>query len=168
VQKKWIICGHTHIKPPLDQTNTQRAIGLMQTFISTHPGSPRIKEATSIIDQGRAKLEIKEFNNSMLYFNMGQYRAAAIAFASLLNEFPETLKGDEYKLMVIKSYYQYANLSVDEKKVERFEQVITECNDFSGRFTESKLLKEVERYMNLSENNIKAVKNEQTKKTTER
>src|SRR5688500_10096886 len=47
-------------KMELDQTNTAKAIGLMQTFINTHPGSARNKEATGIIDQLRAKLEVKE------------------------------------------------------------------------------------------------------------
>lgn len=153
-------------KVELDQTNTQRAIGLMQTFINTHPGSVRIKEATEIIDKSRAKLEQKEFRNAELYFNLGQFKAAGIAFTSLMNTFPDSEKSDEYKLLVIRSYYQYALMSIEEKKNERFEQVITECNDFIDRFPESKLLKETERYLSLSQNNIKAPSNEQTKTST--
>lgn len=152
-------------KMELDQTNTAKTIGLMQTFINTHPGSPRIKEATQIIDQLRAKLEVKEYNNAALYYNMGHYRAAAIAFGSLMDEFPDSEKSDEYKFQVIKSYYLYANNSIDEKKAARFEQVVTECNDFVDRFPESKLISEVQRYSNLSQNNIKAIQNEQVKKT---
>ncbi|MGB8191644.1 MAG: outer membrane protein assembly factor BamD [Chitinophagaceae bacterium] len=153
-------------KVELDQTNTQRTIGLMQTFINTHPGSPRIKEATDIIDKGRVKLEQKEFKNAELYFNLGQYKAAGIAFTNLMNNFPDSERSDEYKLQVIKAYYQYALMSIDEKKNERFEQVITECNDFIDRFPESKLVKETERYLSLSQNNIKALQNEQTKAST--
>ena len=152
-------------KMELDQTNTSKAIGLMQTFINTHPGSARIKEATEIIDQLRGKLEVKEYHNATLYYNMGHYRAAAIAYGSLMNDFPDSQKSDEYKLQVIKSYYLYANNSIDEKKAARFEQVITECNDFTDRFPESKLTSEVQRYSNLSQNNIKAIQNEQVKKT---
>jgi outer membrane protein assembly factor BamD len=153
-------------KVELDQTNTQRAIGLMQTFINTHPGSPRIKEATDIIDKSRAKLELKEYKNAELYFNLGQYKAAGIAFTNLMNTFPDSDRSDEYKLQVIRSYYQYALMSIEEKKAERFEQVVTEVNDFIDRFPESKLLKEAERYLSLSQNNIKAVSNEQTKTST--
>src|SRR5215470_20203928 len=47
-------------KPELDQTNTMKTIGMMQTFINTHPGSPRIKEANDIIDLCRSKLETKD------------------------------------------------------------------------------------------------------------
>lgn len=153
-------------KVELDQTNTQRTMGLMQTFINTHPGSARIKEATEIIDKCRAKLEQKEFRSAELYFNLGQYKAAGIAFTNLMNTFPDSEKSDEYKLLVIKSYFQYASMSIEEKKQERFEQVITECNDFIDRFPESKLIKETERYLSLSQNNIKALQNEQTKTST--
>jgi len=145
-------------KPPLDQTNTIKAMGMMQTFINTHPNSPKNKEANEIIDICRLKLEEKERTSAQLYYDLGQFRAAGVAFLSLLNDFPETEKGDEYKLMTIKSFYKFAELSVDEKKAERFEQVITECNDFLDRFPESKLLKEAEQYISLSQVNIKNIK----------
>ncbi|MBC7849316.1 MAG: outer membrane protein assembly factor BamD [Chitinophagaceae bacterium] len=152
-------------KQDLDQTNTQKTIGLMQTFINTHPGSPRIKEATQIIDLCRVKLELKEAKSAELYYTLGHYRASAIAFTSLMNDFPDSEKSEDYKLQVIKSYYQFALNSVDDKKAGRFEQVVNECNEFNDRFPESTLLKEVERYQNLSQNNIKAIQNEQVKKT---
>ena len=152
-------------KMELDQTNTAKAIGLLQTFINTHPGSPKIKEATEIIDQLRVKLEVKDYNNAQLYYNMGHYRAAAIAYGSLMNDFPDSQKSDEYKLQVIRAYYLYANNSIDEKKAARYEQVVAECNDFTDRFPESKLISEVQRYSTLSQNNIKAIQNEQVKKT---
>lgn len=155
-------------KMELDQTNTTKAMGLMQSFISNNPGSARIKDATSIIDKCRAKLEAKEAKSAQLYYNISQYRAAAIAYASVMNNFPESLNSDEYKLMVIKSYYMFALNSIDEKKIERYEQVITEYNDFSDRFQESKHLKEAERYYKNSLNNIKALQDEQIKTTTQR
>ncbi len=150
-------------KVELDQTNTEKTIGLMQTFINTHPGSRRIKEASDIIDRCRQKLESKEFMSAELYYNLGQYKASAIAFTTLMNNFPDSEKSDAYKLRIIKSYYQYALMSIEEKKNERFEQVISECNDFIDRFPESKLKNEAEKYMTQSQNNIKSLQNEQTK-----
>jgi outer membrane protein assembly factor BamD len=151
-------------KVELDQSNTTRAIGFMQTFINSHPGSPKIKDATEIIDKGRQKLEIKDQQAAELYFNLGHYKASALAYTTLINDFPDSEKSDLYKLQVIKSYFQYASLSIEEKKQERFEKVITECNEFSDRFPESKFTKEAERFLNLSQNNIKELKNEQVKK----
>jgi outer membrane protein assembly factor BamD len=142
-------------KPELDQTNTMKAMGMMQTFINTHPGSARNKEANDIIDICRSKLEIKEYKSAQLYYDLGQFRAAGVSFTGVLNTYPESAKADEYKLMIIKSYYRFAEMSIDEKKQQRYEQVIDECNDFTDRFPDSKLKKEAERFLNLSQTSIK-------------
>lgn len=144
-------------KPDLDQTNTHKAMGMMQTFINTHPGSTRNKEAQEIIDICSKKLESKELRSAQLYYNVGQFRAAAIAFTSLINNFPESLKSDEYKLMSIRSYYKYAGMSIPEKQEERYQKVIKEVQDFQDRFPESKLLQEAERFLTLSNSNIKSL-----------
>jgi outer membrane protein assembly factor BamD len=151
-------------KYELDQTNTTKTIGLMQTFISMHPNSEKNKEAMEIIDKCRLKLELKDLGGAQLYYDMGQFRAAAIAFVTLIGNYPDSPKSDLYKLQAIKSYYGYAENSVDTKKEERFKQVITECNDFTDRFPGSEFTKQVEDYLKLSQNNIKALQqNEQVK-----
>jgi outer membrane protein assembly factor BamD len=99
---------------------------------------------------------------------MGHYRAAAIAFTSLINSFPDTRKGDEYKLQAIRSYYLYAENSIEAKRAGRYEQVINEVNDFNDRFPESKLVDEAARYATLSQNSIKQIQNEQAKTTNQR
>jgi outer membrane protein assembly factor BamD len=142
-------------KAELDQTNTLRAMGMMQTFINTHPGSERNKQANEIIDICRAKLELKDQKSAQLYYDLGQFRAAGVAFTALLNNYPES-----DKLMIIKAYFRYAEMSVEEKKVERFEQVINECYEFVDRFPDSKLRKEAEDFLTNSKNNIKTLTNE--------
>ena len=155
-------------KLELEQVNTVKAMGMMQTFISTHPGSSRNKEATEIIDKSRAKLEMKEFRGAQLYYNLSEFRAAAIAFSNLLNNYPESSSGESYKLMVVKSYYKFAKMSIAEKQEERFEKVTTEYQDFLDRFPESKLLKEAEDFSLQSQNQLKAIKNEQNSSSTKR
>jgi outer membrane protein assembly factor BamD len=150
-------------KAELDQTNTIRAMGQMQVFINTHPNSPKVAEATNIINESHAKLEAKDYKNAVLYYDMGYYKAAAIAFASLTDSYPDTRKGDEYKLVAIKAYFLYAQNSVLEKQPERFDKVVAECLDFTDRFPESKLIKSVDSYKTQSLNLINK-KNEQIKK----
>jgi outer membrane protein assembly factor BamD len=148
-------------KLELEQVNTVKAMNMMQSFINTHPGSARNKDAEKIIDESRHKLEQKEFRAAQLYYNLEKYRAAAVAFGNLLNKYPESAVGEEYKLMVVKSYYRFAKLSVITRQEERFEKVITEYQDFVDRYPESKLLKEAAEYDVLSKNQIKEIKNEQ-------
>lgn len=155
-------------KVDLDQTATSKTISLMQAFINTHPESSRNKEATEIIDDCRRKLEQKEYKSAQLYYDLSYYKAAAVAFATLIDDYPDSEKGDEYKLASIKAYYKYAEMSVPEKQEERFSKVVTECSDFSDRFPDSQLKTEVASYKTLSENNIKKLQNEQTTQTSKR
>jgi outer membrane protein assembly factor BamD len=153
-------------KPSLDQTNTIKAMGMMQTFINTHPGSARNKEASEIINICRQKLEIKDHNAAQLYYDLGQFRAAAVAFNTLLNSYPESNKSDEYKMMAIKSYFRFAELSIEDKRAERFEKVIEECNEFIDRFPQSPLSPQVQEYLTQSQNNLKLYTNEPAKTST--
>lgn len=153
-------------KPELDQTNTIKAIGLMQTFINQHPGSARIAEATAIIDEGRKKLEIKDAKAAHLYYDLSQFRAAAVSYSTLLDTYPDSQRSDEYLYMSIKSYYRFAELSVQEKKGERYEKVIEECNTFMDRFPASNYAKEVQQFLSLSQNHLKNIENEPSKTST--
>jgi outer membrane protein assembly factor BamD len=163
------LCSYKQsLKVELEQTTTTKAIGMMQTFINTHPGSLRIKEATDIIDKCKDKLELKECHAADLYFKIGQYRAAALGYENVLSDYPESVRGDEYQLQIVKSYYEYAKLSVIEKQEERYDKVVSEYQDFVDRFPDSKLLKDAEQYSILSKNNIKELQNEQTKTATKR
>ncbi len=155
-------------KIELEQTSTAKTIGMMQTFISNFPGSPRVKDANEMIEKSRQKLEVKEYNAAKLYYTLQQYRAAGIAFTNLLNNYPESSRGDEYKLMSIKAFYEFAKLSIVDKQIERFEKVITEYNDFVDRYPESKLLKEAESVNKSSLNYIKQIQDEQAKTSTKR
>ncbi len=155
-------------KVELDQTNTNKTMQLMQAFINTHPTSSRMKDASAIIDKCREKLELKEFKSAELYYNLGYYKAAAISFSNVSDNFPDSKKSDEYKLLVIKAYFKYAEMSYEEKQQERYEKVISECNDFTERFAESKHLAEVSKYKTQTNNILKNLKNEQAKKTNGR
>ncbi len=153
-------------KVELDQTNTTKAIGLLQAFINTHPTSPRVKEANELMDQCREKLELKEYKSAELYYNLGFFKAAAISFGTISENFPDSKSADQYKLLVIKSYFKYAELSFEEKQKERFEKVLTEIADFNERFATSKYLEEVSKFKSQSNNILKTIQeNEQAKKT---
>ena len=140
----------------------------MQNFISIHPSSDKIKEASETIDKCRKKLEQKDYKAAQLYYNLSEYRSAAIAFTNLLNDYPESSSGENYKLMVVKSLYKFAKMSILSKQEERYEKVISEYEDFMDRYPESKLLKTAESYSIQSQNQIKIIKNEQTSSSSKR
>lgn len=155
-------------KVELDQTNTNKTMQLMQAFINTHPASPRVKDASEIIDLCREKLEQKESNAAELYYNLGYYKAAAIAYANVSDNFPDSKKGDEYKYQTIRAYYKYAEMSYEDKQTERFGKVLSECNEFNERYADSKYLADVNKVKTQTNNALKNLKNEQVTKTNER
>ena len=138
---------------------------LMQAFINTHPGSERNKEAEGIINNEREKLELKDFKAAELYYNLSYYKSAAVAFATLMDDYPDSDKSEQYKLEVVKAYYRYAENSIPEKQTERFQRVLTEADDFEDRFPQSTLRPQIEDFRTLSGNHIKLLQDEQAKTT---
>ncbi len=153
-------------KPDLDQTATMKAITFLQTFMQRNPNSEKNKEAMEIIQSLRVKLEAKEKRNADLYYNLGYYKASATSYSEMMLNFPDSESGDLYKLMIIKSYYEYAKKSIPVKQLERFEKVLDECADFTDRFPDSKLVSDVKKFKSQTENQLKILKNEQDKETT--
>ncbi len=145
----------------LEQTNTLKAMGQLQTFISQHPNSKRVPEASAAIDLCRGKLELKDYRAARLFYDIGHFRAASIAFGDITNNYPESTKGDEYFNMVVKANYKFAKLSAVDKQLERYEEVVRSYNDFQDRYPDSKLLKEADQFNKLSLSQIKVINNEQ-------
>jgi outer membrane protein assembly factor BamD len=155
-------------KPELDQMSTNKAITFLQTFINTHPTAAKTTEAKTIIEELYKKLEMKDYRNADLYYDLGYYKASATSFAELLSNFPDSQRAEEYKLMVVKSWYKYAENSIENKQEERYETVLNECADFGDLFPDSKLQHEVDKYKSMATNKLKNIKNEQTKASAER
>lgn len=147
----------------LDQTNTTKAIGLMQAFVNTHPSSPRNKEANSIIEECKNKLEQKDYNSAKLYLDLGYYKAATVTYNVLIDNYPDTKRGDLYKFELIKAYSLYADKSITDKAIERYNKVISESTDFLERFTSSPYIVEVKKYQNDAIEKVKKITNEQIK-----
>ncbi len=142
-------------KSNLDQTNTIKAMEALQSFINTHPESKRVTEANSYIDDNRKKLETKEASAAKLYYNIGQYKAASIAYKEVINQYPESPNSDYYQYMVQRSLYRYAETSIPEKQVERFASSVAAYNDLKNSYPNSTFVKDGERYQLLANNNIR-------------
>ena len=145
-------------KPELDQTTTNKSIQLMQAFIDAHPTSTRVKEATEVIDACRGKLELKDFKTASLYESLALYRAAAISYGLLSDNYPDSKSADKYKLLTLTAYYQFAENSFVDKQKERFDKVIEEYNDFVDRFSDSPLLPEAKKIKLKTDNILKNIK----------
>jgi outer membrane protein assembly factor BamD len=152
-------------KVDLDQTPTAKTMALMQSFINAHPSSIRVKEANEIIDLCREKLETKEYKSARLYYDLGFFKAASIAFDAVIENYPESKLSDEYKYLSIQSYLKYADMSFEDKQEERYIKVINECTEFIERFNDSNKVEEIKKIKTQTNNLLINKKNEQIKKT---
>jgi outer membrane protein assembly factor BamD len=74
-------------KPELDQTNTIKAIGMMQSLLIRIPGHPALRmQMRSLISA--TITGNKDYKAAKLYYDLGQFRAAAVAFAEILTNYP--------------------------------------------------------------------------------
>ena len=112
----------------LDQTYTKKAIEEFQKYVNTYPRSERVGECNDLIDEMRAKLELKAFDQGKLYYNIGQYQSGVKSFSNLLTEFPDTKRSEEVRFLMLKSSFELARKSVYEKKRERYEETIKQYN----------------------------------------
>ena len=146
----------------LDQDNTSKTINETQLFINTYPASTRIQEANAMIDAMRRKLEKKDYESAMLYFNMDNYKAAATAFTNLLKKYPDTPMADRIAYMTLRSSYLYAMNSIDEKKPERLEQTLANYSQFAARYPQSKYTRDAEGIRNDAARQLNKLKNDST------
>ncbi len=127
-------------RPSLDQTETRQAIRELQAFINRYPQSERVEEANELIDELREKLEIKAFDSAKLYFNIRDYMAAVTAFNNLIRDFPDTELREEALFYIIRSHFLYAENSIEQRQLERYENVLSAHRRLVNRFPESEYL----------------------------
>lgn len=127
----------------LDQTFTEKAIAELQLFVNNYPTSERVERSNKMIEELRAKLEVKAFEQGKLYFRIREYQSAITSFKNVLLDYPDTENYQEIYYYIVKSAYQLAANSVYEKKKERFEETLKYYNQFKKRYPRSKYLKDL-------------------------
>lgn len=146
-------------EPSLDQASTTKAIDELQLFINKYPESPKVDECNDLMDRLRFKLETKAYNGAKLYYRLGEYKAAIFALRNTLAEFPDTRHREEISFMIVRSSYLLADNSIEEKKIERFEQTLRECDDFIDRHPRSSDVKNAEVIREDSKKELEKIKN---------
>jgi len=141
-------------KPNLDQTNTIKAMEAMQSYINMHPSSKRVPEANKLMLDMRSKLEVKDADAAKLYYNLGHYKAASVAYKLLLESYPESVAADYYQYMTMRSYYQYAKASIKGKQEERYGNAAAAYQELKNDYPTSKYIVEAEKLNNQIQNNI--------------
>jgi outer membrane protein assembly factor BamD len=128
----------------LDQTNTHLSIDAIQVFVNRYPQSKYVEKCNKLIDECRAKLEMKAYEGAKLFYNMREYKSALILFENFKVEFPESNRIEELRYLRVVAQLKLAKISVEEKKKERFEKVKEFYEKFVDSYASSKYVKPLE------------------------
>lgn len=130
----------------LDQTSTHSAIKELQSFINMYPESSRVPEANGYINELREKLEKKSFEIAKIYYKTLKYKAAAIAFDNMMDDFPDTKLREEAMMYSLRSKYELAvNYSRFETQDLRLQNALTQYKLLAKAYPSSKFLSEAEK-----------------------
>ena len=123
-------CGYGYYldspEPQLDQSGTITAIKELQGFLDYFPRSDKVNVAQSAIFELQDKLTLKQLQNAQLYYNLGNYmgnnyESAVIVAKNAIKDYP----------------YQEAVNSIEERKAERFREVVDEYYSFINNYPDT-------------------------------
>ena len=128
----------------LDQTSTYEAVAALQNYLEVYPVSDKVKEADSLISVLQVKLETKAYFNAKLFHKIERFKAALIIFENFHADFPDSGYNEDVDFMGIETTYEYARVSVAERKEERFRSAISLYEEFVDKYPSSLFLEEAE------------------------
>ncbi|PDP82445.1 outer membrane protein assembly factor BamD [Prevotella intermedia] len=143
----------------LDQTPTVAAIAAFQDYLDLYPNGKMKGTAQQRLFALQDKLIRKEYLNAKLYYNLGSYfgncgndggnnyEACIITAQNALNDFPYSSLREDFAILVMKGKYELAQMSVEEKKVQRYQDAEDECYGFINEYPDSKERSTAEKYI---------------------
>ena len=146
-------------EPRLDQSPTNGAINAYQQFLDYYPDSKLREVAQKKLFELQDKLIMKEYLSAKLYYNLGgyfgninannesNYTACIITAQNALKTYPFTKLREEFSFLIVKSKFQLAENSSDERRLERYRDAEDECYGFLNEFPDSKEKNTAERYI---------------------
>jgi outer membrane protein assembly factor BamD len=113
--------SYTMLSPvySLDQTDTEKAIEKLQSFIDAYPNSKYLPEANVVVKSLREKMEKKAFENAYGYNKISDFKSALIALDNFIIDYPGTPYKEKALYYKLDSAYQLAINSVPAKMEER-------------------------------------------------
>ena len=130
-------------KPSLDQESTNMAISEFELFISKYPNTSHKDSCNLLLDQLRRKLQIKSYDNAYLYYKLGYYKAANVALKNSISDYPDSPYKEEILYYSAKSMYLYADMSIIDKKRERFREAQRDLGEYSRTFPDGKYIRDI-------------------------
>jgi len=149
----------------LDQTNTKKALESFQQFLESYPQTKNLDDCNKLIDQLTFKLEQKAYAQAKQYYLMQEYKACIVCFENVAKDFPSSKYVEEVNFLKIDAQYNYANISIDAKRKERYLVAVEFYLTFIDKYPNSKLLTKAEATYSLIQDKMAEIDQLKRKKT---
>jgi len=135
--------------PRLDQSSTIGAINAYQNFMDYYPDSPLRETAQKRLFILQDNLVMKEYLSAELYYNLGgyfgninsntesNYESCIITAQNALKQYPFSSMREKFSVLIMKSKFELAENSSEERRVDRYREAEDECYGFMTEFPES-------------------------------
>lgn len=145
--------------PRLDQSATIGAINAYQNFMDYFPDSYLHDEAQKKLFILQDNLVMKEYLSAELYYNLGgyfgninsntesNYESCIVTAQNALKTYPYTSLREKFSLLIMKSKFELAQNSSEEKRLDRYRDAEDECYGFLNEFPESAECKTAEKFI---------------------
>lgn len=145
-------------EPRLDQSATVSAIAAFQEYLDLFPEGKLKGTAQQRMIELQDKLVKKEYLSAQLYYNLGtyfgnctsggnNYQACIVTSQNALNSYPYSNLREEFAVLIMKSKYYLAQMSVESKKLDRYQDAEDECYGFINQYPDSKERKTAEEFI---------------------
>ena len=145
--------------PQLDQSDTMKGIEELQSFLDYFPKSDKVNIAQNAIFELQDKLTLKELQNAQLYYNLGNYlgnnyESAMIVARNAIKTYPYSRYKEDLEMIILKSRFQVADQSVEEKKLDRFREVVDEYYSFINNYPDGPNRKEADDILKIAQRHL--------------
>lgn len=136
--------------PRLDQSPTIGAINAYQQFLDLYPDSKLRELAQERLYELQDKLILKELLSAELYYNLGgyfgninkndesNYTSCIITAQNALKQYPYSDHREDFALLIMKSKFELAENSTEDRRLERYRDAEDECYGFLNEYPDSK------------------------------
>ncbi len=130
-----------------DKQITVTAISTIDEFLSRYPASKQGETFQEIRAELMGRLHQKSFDNAYIYFKIGRYKSAIVAFRNAMKEYPNSKHRESISYYIVASAYELAHNSVESKKEDRYLTMIDAYYTFIAEFPDSKQRAKVDKML---------------------
>lgn len=147
--------------PERDQSKTTQAIIAISEFMAHYPESPQMPVFQDMTKELTWRLHEKAYLNAYTYYKIERYDSAIIAFKNAIKKYPTSHRREDLMYYIVKSGYEFADSSVESKRLERYMTMLDSYYSFVMEYPDSKYKKELDDVAEVAKKYIEKNKKEE-------